>query len=142
MNSLRSFSRNLRARSLSFAAAGWIIASMTAVPANAQARLAVKSSETIELGVVYHVLNCKSVMVGAPQIEVLEAPDEIKLSYKEEMVLPRRQGCSNRVPGGKLLLNAAEIKESGQAKLSYRLKYDTKDGPRQLSGTYLVTLFP
>jgi hypothetical protein len=73
---------------------------------------------------------------------VLEAPDEIKLTYKEEMVVPRRQGCSNRVPGGKLLLNAAEIKESGQAKLTYRVKYATKDGPRQLSGAYVVTLFP
>ena len=137
----------LSAKSLSLMAAGGVMASVLAclastLPANAQARLALKSGETLELGAIYYVSRCKSTMIGAPEIEMLEGPEEIKLTYKEEMVLPRAQSCANRVPGGKLFLSATDIKESGHATLTYRVKYKTKDGPRQSSATYHVLLYP
>jgi len=57
-------------------------------------------------------------------------------------VLPRRQGCAAKVPGGMLLLMAKGVTEKIEAKLTYRVKYSTKDGPRQTSGAYIVSLFP
>jgi hypothetical protein len=105
-------------------------------------RLALKSGETVDLGPVYWVVNCRSVMVGLPEIEILEGPPGVALNVKEAQVLPRRQGCAAKVPGGTLALTASGISEPAEGKLVYRLKYKTKDGERQGSGTYTVSLFP
>jgi hypothetical protein len=81
-------------------------------------------------------------MVGLPEIEVLEGPPELSLSIREGPVLPRRQGCAAKVAGGTLLLTAKDVSDKIQANLIYRVKYLTKDGPRETSSTYLVSLFP
>jgi hypothetical protein len=109
---------------------------------NAPQRLAIKNGESIELHPVYYVSHCHSVMIGLPEIEVLEGPPELKLSIREEPVLPRRQGCAAKVPGGMLLLMAKGVTEKIEAKLTYRVKYSTKEGPRQTSSAYIVSLFP
>jgi hypothetical protein len=109
---------------------------------NAPQRLAIKNGESIELHPVYYVSHCHSVMIGLPEIEVLEGPPELTLSIREEPVLPRRQGCAAKVPGGTLLLTAKGVSEKMEAKLTYRVKYSTKDGPRQTSSAYIVSLFP
>ena len=105
-------------------------------------RLGVKSGENIELGPVYFVANCRSIMIGLPEIEILEGPPEVTLSIKETQVLPRRQGCAAPVAGGKLMLSAKTVTEPREAKLIFRVKYKTKDGDRQISNSYIVSLFP
>ena len=105
-------------------------------------RLAAKNNESIEIGPVYWVTNCRSVMIGLPEIEILEGPPQVALTIKEGQVLPRRQGCASKVLGGTLMLNAKDITEATEAKLTYRLKFKTKDGERQTSGAYIVSLFP
>jgi hypothetical protein len=106
------------------------------------ARLAIKNGESIELHSIYYVSHCRSIMVGLPEIEVLEGPPELSLSIREEPVLPRRQGCAAKVAGGTLLLTAKDVSDKIHANLIYRLKYLTKDGPRETSSTYFVSLFP
>jgi hypothetical protein len=116
-----------------------------AVVANAQdkpRRVALKAGESVELMTVYWVSNCRSVMVGTPEIEILDGPKQVALTIKEDMVLPRRQGCANRVPGGILMATAKDVKEPMEGKLTYRLKYKTKDGDRPRAYVYLVSLFP
>src|SRR6516225_7604670 len=108
---------------------------------SAPQRLAIKNGESIELHPVYYVSHCRSVMIGLPEIEVLEGPPELTFSIREEPVLPRRQGCAARVPGGTLLLMAKGVTEKMEAKLTYRVKYSTKDGPRQTSSAYIVSVF-
>ena len=113
--------------------------------ANAQTpprELALKNGESIEIGSVYWVVNCKSTLVGLPDIEVMEGPPTLALSIKEEQVLPRRQGCAAKVNGGTVMLTAKDVTEKAEAKLTYRVKYKTKDGPRQTSHTFMVSLFP
>jgi hypothetical protein len=105
-------------------------------------RLSLKSGESIELYPVYWVINCRSVMIGLPEIEVLEGPSQLSLNIREEKVLPRRQGCAAQVPGGTLLLTAKDVTERAEAPLTYRLKYKTRAGERQTSNTYIVSLFP
>jgi hypothetical protein len=105
-------------------------------------RLGVKSGENIELGPVYFVANCRSIMIGLPEIEILEGPPEVTLSIKEAQVLPRRQGCAAPVAGGKLMLSAKTVTEPREAKLIFRVRYKTKDGDRQISNSYIVSLFP
>ena len=103
-----------------------------------QQRLAIKNGESVELHPIYYVSHCHSIMIGLPEIEVLEGPPELRLSIREEPVLPRPA----RVPGGMLLLMAKGVTEKIEAKLTYRVKYNTKDGPRQTSSAYIVSLFP
>ena len=105
-------------------------------------RIAVKSSESVELGPTYWVANCRSVMIGLPEVEVLEGSEEITLTVKEAKVLPRRQNCAERVSGGIVVLTAKEIAEPTEVRLTYRLKFKTKDGDRQASHVYRVSLFP
>jgi hypothetical protein len=115
------------------------------VDANAQSsprRLIVKSGESIEIGTVYYVSQCRSIMVGMPDIEVLEGPSEVSLSIREEPVLPRTQGCAKKIAGGTIVLTAKAITEPGESKLAYRVNYKTRDGDRQTSRTYLISLYP
>jgi hypothetical protein len=113
--------------------------------ANAQTqptRVALRNGEAIELTTVYYISNCRSIMIGLPEIEIIEGPTELSLAIKEEQVVPRRFGCVNKVPGGKLILTAkGSVTERTEVNLIYRLKYRTKEGDRQTSGTYIVTLF-
>ena len=126
-------------------AASLLLAANAAHDANAQTaprRLALKSGESVDLYPVYWVINCRSVMIGLPQVEVLEGPSQLSLSIREEKVLPRRQGCAAQVPGGTLLLTAKDVTERTEATLTYRLKYKTIAGDRQTSNTYIVSLYP
>jgi len=105
-------------------------------------KLALKGNESVELQQVFWIANCRSIAIGLPEVEVLEGPEELSLSIKEAKVLPRRQNCSDRVPGGILMATTKEVAEPKQARLTYRLKYKTKDGDRQTSHAYNVSLFP
>ena len=58
------------------------------------------------------------------------------------MVLPRRFNCVDKVPGGTVVVTAKGVNEALEGKLTYRLKYKTKDGDRQTSQSYLISLFP
>ncbi len=109
---------------------------------HAQTRVVLKAGESVELMTVYWVTNCRSVMIGIPEIEVLEGPQQVTLNIKEAMVLPRRQGCANRVPGGVLTATAKDVQEPTEAKLTYRLKYKIKDGDRPRGYVYLLSLYP
>ena len=114
--------------------------------ADAQAqksRVALKSGEEVELSSIYYVSNCRSIMIGLPEVEILEGSAELSVAIKEEQVVPRKFGCANKVPGGKLILTAkGSVTEKKEVDLIWRLKYKIKEGDRQTSGTYIVTLFP
>jgi hypothetical protein len=116
--------------------------SLPSTQSHAQQAIALKNGESAELGTVWWVANCRSIMVGMPEVEILEGLPGLTLSIKEAMVLPRRLNCANQVPGGILVATAKDVTDPVQGKLIYRIKYKTKDGDRQLSNTYNVSLFP
>src|SRR5712691_3914437 len=51
--------------------------------------LALKSGESTEVGNVYWVSNCKSLLKSTPEAEVLDGPPGVAVTIKEAMVLPR-----------------------------------------------------
>jgi hypothetical protein len=126
---------------IQFAFAG-IVISADAEAQSALRRLVAKNGESIELGPIYWVTNCRSIMVGLPEVEVLEGPPQVALTVKEAQVLPRRQGCAAKVSGGTLMLSTEGVTEPAEAKLTYRLKYKTKEGDRQTSSSFVVSLYP
>jgi hypothetical protein len=135
-----SFARSVvRASSVAICVAGLLVG---AAHAQSEGNLVLKSGESVELGPVYWIVNCHSTMIGLPEVEILDGPPGLTLNVKEAMVLPRRQNCPDKVSGGILFAAAAEVKDRVQAKLVYRIKYKTKDGDRQRSATFNVSLFP
>ena len=53
---------------------------------NLTQRIAAKSGETIELFNVFAQVNCRSILLATPEVEVLEGPAELTLTVKEQMV--------------------------------------------------------
>ncbi len=107
-----------------------------------QPRISLKSGETVELRNVFFTRNCRSILKETPVIEVLEGPEELTLTIKAAMVVPRSDNCSNPVAGGTVVATAKDVKAPKEAKLTYRVKYKTLEGDRQIARVYLVSLFP
>jgi hypothetical protein len=119
-----------------------IFLSSAAAHAQSTLRVALKNGESVDIGPVYFITNCKSIVIGRPEVEILEGPPEVTVSIREEMVLPRVQNCAQKVPGGTVVLTAKDVTASKEAKLTYRVKYKTKDGDRQRGVVVNVSLFP
>jgi hypothetical protein len=90
----------------------------------------------------FWVVNCQSIVIGNPTIDILEGPEEIEVTVKPEKILPRAQNCAKEVPGGHVVASAKEITERKEGKLTIRLNFNTKQGERQASESYLLSLFP
>lgn len=108
---------------------------------NAQ-RIALKSGESAELRNYFFIVNCQSIMIGQPTLDVLEGIEEVTVTLKDSMILPRGRDCAKPVPGGTVVVTAKHIDEQKEGKLTIRLKFNTKQGERQDSSSYLISLFP
>src|SRR3954462_3330007 len=104
----------------------------------ADINIAIKNGETLELGRLYWVANCKSNLKTPPSAEILDGPANLTISVKQGMVLPRGQKCSKEVPGGILSMSAKDVSVLSTARVVVRVKYDTRDGDRSRSNTYNV----
>ena len=92
-------------------AIGFALLLSTGLAAADDKTIAAKSGESVDIRPVYGALRCRSILVAPPEVEVLQAPPELKLSIREDMVTPlncqdqgegricgghRRRGESNR----------------------------------------------
>lgn len=102
--------------------------------------IAAKSGETVDVMPVYGASKCKSTLVAPPEVEVLQGPPEVKLSIREEEVTPPR--CRDKVKGGFVVATIGDIKQPTEGKLTFRVKYKTKEGTVQRGHVYNLTLFP
>jgi hypothetical protein len=106
------------------------------------ATIALKSGETSEVGELYFQSNCKSLLKSTPEVEVLDGPPGVSVSVKEAMVIPRAAHCSNRVPGGLLLISAKDVEDPSYSPLTVRITYKTRDGDRKFSHVFNLSLLP
>jgi hypothetical protein len=104
--------------------------------------IAIKSGETLELGEVGWVANCRSILKETPTVEVLEGPPQLSATIKEAMVLPRHQGCAKKVSGGMLIVSAKDIEDPSFTRLVLRIRYDTRDGVRKFSRVFNLQMLP
>ncbi|MGA7326198.1 MAG: hypothetical protein WBX25_17365 [Rhodomicrobium sp.] len=108
-----------------------------------QESISLKSGETADLGNLFWVANCKSLLTGPIVAEVMEGPPGVTVTVKQQKVIPRKLNCAKEVSGGRLLVaSPMEVKERTQGTLTVRMKYPTKDGERQWSRSIRLTLFP
>jgi hypothetical protein len=103
---------------------------------------ALKNGESVEVGPVYWVSHCKSLLKSTPEVEILEGPPGLQAAIKESMVLPRRQHCGAKVSGGLLVISAKDIEDPSYTNLTLRITYRTRDGDRKLSHVFNLSLFP
>jgi len=102
--------------------------------------IAAKSGETVDVMPVYGASKCRSTLVAPPEVEVLQGPPEVKLSVREDMVTPTN--CREKIKGGFVVATIGQVKQPTEGKLTFRVKYKTKDGTRQIGHVYKVSLFP
>ena len=105
-------------------------------------RIAAKSGETIELHTVFAQANCRSTLLATPEVEVLDGPPELTISVKEQMIPVPAAGCYNKMKGGVVIATIGEVKKPIEGKLTYRVKFKTKDLNKQLAKAYYYSLFP
>ena len=106
------------------------------------ASVALKNGESIEVGPVYWVSHCKSILKSPPEVEILDGPPGLQAAIKESMVLPRQQRCGSKVPGGLLVLSAKDIEDPSYTNLTLRITYKTRDGDRKFSHVLNLSLIP
>jgi len=103
---------------------------------------ALKSGESTEVGDLYWVVNCQSQLQGPPEVTIMDGPPGVTASVTEAMVVPRFQQCAKAVKGAKLKLSAHEIQEPSNSLMTLRIRYRTKDGVRDKSMNFTISLFP
>jgi hypothetical protein len=106
------------------------------------ASLALKSGETAEIRDLYWVINCQSMLKGLPEATILEGPPGVTVKVVEAKVMARAQRCAKPVAGAKLMISAKDIEDFSVSQLIVRFTYHTRDGTRQFSETYNLSLIP
>jgi hypothetical protein len=104
--------------------------------------IALKSGESTDVGELWFVTDCRSMLKSTPEVEILDGPPQVSASVKEAMVLPRALNCSKVVKGGTLVLSAKEIEDPSFSRLTLRILYKTRDGDRQRSVILNLQLLP
>lgn len=105
--------------------------------------IALKDGESTELGDIYFITaNCKSVLKGTPQVEILDGPPGVTAVINPAKVVPRGYSCAKAVAGGKLILAAKDIHEQSYTRMVLRIHYKTLNGDRERAENINVTLIP
>jgi hypothetical protein len=105
--------------------------------------IALKNGESLEIEQVYMIgALCRSVLVGTPEVEILEGPPGVSVAIKEAMITPRSYGCAKPVAGGKLVVSAKDVDEPSFTTITLRFKYKTREGDQMRSKVYKISLFP
>lgn len=104
--------------------------------------IALKSGESQEIGEIYYVTNCVSLLKSTPVVEVVQGPPGVTAEIKEATVLPREQRCAAPLKGAKLFVAAKDIEDPSYSPLILRITYDTREGERKLSQIYNLYLVP
>jgi hypothetical protein len=119
---------------------GFALFLSTGLAAAEDKTIAAKSGQSVDIRPVYGALHCRSILVAPPEIEVLQAPPELKLSIREDMVTPLN--CQNKVKGGFVVATVGEVKQPTEGKLKFRVKYKTKRSTNELDYVYKISLLP
>ena len=105
--------------------------------------VALKDGESTELGDVFLITsNCKSMLKGTPQVEILDGPPGVTAVINPARVVPRGYSCAKAVAGGKLVLAAKDIHEQSYTRMILRIHYKTLNGDRDRAENINVTLIP
>ncbi len=101
-----------------------------------------KSGEVIDLLPVFRQVNCRGTLKETPVVEVFQAPPELTLSVREQMVEVPEANCPSKVKGGTVVVTVGQIKEPIKGRLIFRVKYKGKYRESQTGHAYDFSLSP
>jgi hypothetical protein len=105
--------------------------------------IVLKDGETMEFGDLWYISrDCKSLMSGTPQVEIMEGPPGVTVEIRPAQVVPRELSCANPIAGGKMFIAAKGVEEYSRSTMVLRVTYKTRNGDRQRAEHISVTLFP
>lgn len=105
--------------------------------------IALKNGESTEFADVWWISNdCRSLLIGTPEVEIMEGPPGVSAVIKPAKVVPRTYSCANAIPGGKMIITAESVEEHSRSTMVLRITFKTRNGVRQRSRNIRVTLFP
>jgi hypothetical protein len=105
--------------------------------------IALRNGESTEFGDVFLVgVDCRSLLTGVPEIEVMDGPPGVAVAVKETMVVPHEHGCGTSVPGGRVVITARDIDAYSYTRMVLRITYKTSNGNLQRSQHINIALFP
>jgi hypothetical protein len=124
-------------------AAATAVAPPTAlVPKQPGEEVSIKSGESVDLGSVYWVEGCTSLLVNVVGVDLLEGPPGVTLSVRREDVLPERPGCTKKVNGGVVVASVKDVAIPVHGVLRYRVRYTMSDGTNQSTHTRQIGPYP
>ncbi len=113
------------------------------VPALAQdGTLKAKSGEVIDLLPVFRQVNCRGTLKETPVVEVFQAPPELAITVREEMVDVPEANCPSKVKGAMVVVTVGQVKQPIRSRLIFRVKYKGKYRDSQTGHAYDFSLSP
>ena len=105
--------------------------------------IVLKNGETTEFADLWWISHdCKSLMTGTPEVQIMEGPPGVTVEIKPAQVVPRTVSCANPIAGGKMYIAAKGVEEYSRSTMVLRVTYKTRNGDRQRAQHISVTLFP
>lgn len=105
--------------------------------------IVLKNGETTEYADLWYISrDCKSLMTGTPEVEIMEGPPGVSVEVRATKVVPRGLSCAKPIAGGKLIIAAKGVDEYSRSTMVLRITYRTRNGDRQRAEHVRVTLFP
>ncbi len=112
-------------------------------PASAQdGTLKAKSGEVIDLLPVFRQVNCRGTLLETPVVEVFQAPPELTLTVREQMVEVPEANCPSKVKGGMVVVTVGQVKQPIEGRLIFRVKYKGKYRESQTGHAFDFSLSP
>ena len=112
------------------------------LPAYSGNQIAIMSGESLDLSTDYYVANCASLLLNIDGVDLLEGPPGVRLSFRNELVYARAQRCTVAVPGTITVLTAPVVSQKIGGQLVYRVRLSTEEGPKIITRTMWVTVYP
>ena len=112
-------------------------------PALAQdGTLKAKSGEVINLLPVFRQVNCRGTLLETPVVEVFQAPPELTLSIKDQMVEVPEQRCAAKIKGAMVVVTVGQVRQPSEGRLIFRVKYKGKYRESQTGHAFDFSLSP
>ena len=112
-------------------------------PALAQdGTLKAKSGEVIDLLPVFRHVNCRGTLLETPVVEVFQAPPELALTVREQMVDVPEANCPSKVKGAMVVVTVGQVKQPIEGRLIFRVKYKGKYRESQSGHAFDFSLSP
>jgi hypothetical protein len=106
--------------------------------------ISIRDGETVALGKVGWTSSarCESFFKSVQQVQMMEGPSEISLKFEPGKVLFTSEKCKRYVNGGTIMATAKGVTDYMDSMLVYRVRFEGKDGPHEITGRYHLLLFP